>query len=189
MTDRTLTTLAAWGTALRAARARRKVLIRRGALLAGLAACLGATIARPPRPWLVWNVSASAPVGLYGISAASDVAAGDMVLARVPGRWRELAGERRYIPVNVPLVKRVAAVPGDIVCARRAAIRVNGRPVAERRRVDGRGRLMPWWQGCAWLREGALFLLMDHPGSFDGRYFGPTTRGDILGEARLLWRR
>lgn len=47
---------------------------------------------------------------------------------------------------------------------------------------------MPWWNGCALLGEDALFLLMDHPASFDGRYFGPTMRGRIVGKGRLIWR-
>lgn len=143
----------------------------------------------PPRPLLIWNVSASAPVGLYRIGGPDAVAAGDMVAARVPGRWRRLAGERQYIPVNVPLVKRVAAVPGDRVCAIGETVIVNGRRVARRRQADRRGRPMPWWTGCVTLRDGMLFLLMSAPDSFDGRYFGPTEAGDVIGRARLIWRR
>lgn len=82
------------------------------------AAALATTIALPPTPWLVWNASASAPIGLYAVSGRQDIASGDMVLVRVPDRWRRLAAERRYIPINIPLVKRVAAAPGDRVCAR-----------------------------------------------------------------------
>jgi conjugative transfer signal peptidase TraF len=163
---------------------------RRYALaVVALAGALGLTIAVPPRPLLVWNVSASAPVGLYAIGGRGAIAPGTMVLARGPAPWRQLAGERRYIPVNVPLVKRVAAVSGDTVCAVEMRILVNGRRVAERRARDGQGRPMPRWQGCVTLRDGALFLLMDDPASFDGRYFGPTGQGDILGKAHLLWRR
>ena len=32
------------------------------------AAALATTIALPPTPWLVWNASASAPIGLYAVS-------------------------------------------------------------------------------------------------------------------------
>ncbi|BBB11098.1 S26 family signal peptidase [Sphingomonas sp. ID1715] len=161
--------------------------VRASVLISVGVAALTATIALPPTPRLVWNVSASAPIGLYAVGGRHDIAAGDMVLARVPDRWRRLAAERRYIPINVPLVKRVAAVPGDRVCARGRDISVNGRPVTDRREADGRGRPMPRWSGCVTLRTGALFLLMDSPDSFDGRYFGPTSRGDVIGEARLLW--
>jgi type IV secretory pathway protease TraF len=48
---------------------------------------------------------------------------------------------------------------------------------------------MPWWSGCIVLRRGALFLLMDSSDSFDGRYFGPSARGDIIGKVSALWTR
>lgn len=154
----------------------------------GLALALGVTIAKPPLPRLVWNVSASAPLGLYVVSPGEPAANGDMVIARVPARWRRLAARRRYIPVNVPLVKRVAAGPGDRVCAAGDLIRINGRAAAVRQNADGHGRAMPRWHGCVTLAGGALFLLTDAPDSFDGRYFGPTARDDIIGKAQLLWR-
>lgn len=178
-----------FGDSLRTTRARR-VRLRRRATAIGLLACMvGATIIMPPRPWLLWNASASAPIGLYRITAPHDMVAGDMVIARVPARWRALAAERRYVPANVPLVKRVVAAPGDNVCAWGWAIFVNGRWAATRSFVDAHGRAMPRWNGCTLLRDGAVFLLMDDAASFDGRYFGPTDRGDIVGRARLLWAR
>ncbi|MBA4756667.1 S26 family signal peptidase [Sphingosinicella sp.] len=143
----------------------------------------------PPRPRLVWNTSESAPVGLYRVDDARVLASGDMVLARVPWRFRRLAAERRYIPSNVPLVKRVVAVPGDRVCGVRGAIFINGKFIAARAARDARGRPMPWWNGCVVLGGGAYFLLMESPASFDGRYFGPTRRADIIGEATPLWMR
>ncbi|QCI79108.1 hypothetical protein E6W36_04565 [Hankyongella ginsenosidimutans] len=48
------------------------------------AAALATTIALPPTPWLVWNASASAPIGLYAVSGRQDIASGDMVLVRCP---------------------------------------------------------------------------------------------------------
>jgi conjugative transfer signal peptidase TraF len=159
-------------------------------MLVGLgAAALAATIALPPTPWLVWNVTASAPIGLYAIGGRSDIASGDMVLAPVPDRWRQFAADRRYIPVNVPLVKRVAAEAGDRVCALGQDIFINGRWIAERRETDGRGRPMPGWGGCETLHSGALFLLADSPDSFDGRYFGSSARSDIIGKASAIWTR
>jgi type IV secretory pathway protease TraF len=115
---------------------------------------------------------------------------GDMVIARTPLSVRALAAGRHYIPANVPLVKRVAGVPGDRVCAAGVTITVNGRPLAARRASDRLGRPLPWWTGCRTLRDGALLLVMaDTPDSFDGRYFGPTSPSDVIGKATLLWRR
>lgn len=158
--------------------------------LGGLAGALVSTLLIEPRPWLLWNASASAPVGLYAVGEAAPLARGDMVIAHVPVGFRMFAARRHYLPANVPLVKRVAAVPGDEVCAVGARVMVNGRLVARRLDRDGAGRPMPWWSGCAELGTGEVFLLMtDSRASFDGRYFGVTEADDVVGKARLIWRR
>lgn len=155
----------------------------------GLAAALVATVFVPPRPRLVWNSSASAPIGLYAVGDTVSLSRGDMVIARLPDTFRLFAARRHYLPANVPLVKRVAAIPGDEVCASGRRIVVNGQLVAKRFTRDGAGRAMPQWSGCALLGERRYFLLMsDSPGSFDGRYFGVSNAGEIVGKAQLLWR-
>ena len=149
---------------------------------------LGATIAAPPAPRLVWNASASAPVGLYGVRPRARLARGAMVIAWTPAPYRRLAAVRRYLPENVPLVKRVTGMPGDRICAAEDRITINGRVAATRLRVDAAQRPMPWWQGCRTLAPGEYFLLMaDVPGSFDGRYFGITAKTDVIGRAYPLW--
>jgi conjugative transfer signal peptidase TraF len=181
--------LLAWGEALRAKKARRKWLARRiVATGVGVAIVLLST-ALPPAPRLVWNASASAPIGLYAVAPGASAEPGNMVVARVPEPYRQLAADRHYLPINVPLVKRVVAFAGDEVCALGREIFVNGSPVASRRSVDGEGRVLPRWRGCRRLHGRQLFLLMNNPASFDGRYFGPTEGGDVIGKARLLWRR
>ena len=181
--------LLAWGDALRAQKIRRRMLNRRiAAITIGTAILLGSA-AFPPAPRLVWNASASAPIGLYAVAPGGAAEPGDMVIARVPEPFRRLAATRRYVPINVPLVKRVAAAAGDEVCALGQEIFVNGRWTAERRLADGAGRAMPIWTGCVRLRGRQLFLLMDAPASFDGRYFGVTEGSDVVGKARLLWAR
>ena len=155
---------------------------------AGIALVL-ASAALPPAPWLVWNASASAPIGLYAVTPRAWADVGDLVLAWPPQSYRGLAAERRYLPLNVPLVKRVAAYGGDKVCARGQRIFINDRPVATRAEADGKGRAMPMWRGCIRLHGRQLFLLNDDPRSFDGRYFGVTEGKDLIGKATLLWRR
>src|SRR3546814_2198458 len=100
----------------------------------------------PPAPRLVRNASASAPQGLYAVTPGAWVEPGEMVIARVPLRYRQLAAARRYLPMNVPLVKRVADYAGDRVCASGLGIFVNGRRVAGRRVTVRLGR--PRMRGC-----------------------------------------
>ncbi|WP_083942749.1 S26 family signal peptidase [Sphingomonas soli] len=160
-------------------------------ILAGLA-CFWATVATivfPPAPRLIWNASDSAPRGLYRVFPGVAPGRGDMVVAWAPEPWRSLAAGRHYLPSNVPLVKRVAALDGDRVCAIGPAILVNARRVAARSATDGRGRPMPWWEGCRTLKPGEYLLLMPAPASFDGRYFGISREDQLVGKARLLWAR
>ena len=181
-----------WGEEIRRsrlARGEQRSRSKAAAVAAFAAAALLGSIFWQPRPLLVWNASASAPVGFYAVTPPADVQPGEMVIALTSEPARSLAAERRYLPSNVPLVKRVRAARGDRVCAIGEAIRVNGRHVAARRRADSRGRPMPWWTGCRGLAQGEYFLLMDNPDSFDGRYFGLTKGEDLLGTAVLLWAR
>jgi conjugative transfer signal peptidase TraF len=194
MTKRRSTTseapLFAWGDALRQARVRRRILLRRAALTAAGILAVGITIVAPPRPRLVWNASSSAPLGLYSVSPGAAIEPGDMAITQMPPRYRMLAASRHYIPANVPLVKLVAAAAGDEICAHGTKIYLNGEHIATRLASDGKDRPMPWWSGCIRLRGRQLFLLMtESPASFDGRYFGVTDGDLVIGKARLLWRR
>lgn len=180
--------LFAWLELRQAALARRRRL-RRIAALTGLGiTCLGLPIAMPPAPRLVWNASASAPIGLYAVSPGTQPARGELVIAWPPVEARELAARRHYLPSNVPLVKRVAAVRGDRICATGVKLTVNGTLVATRYVADAAGRPLPAWQGCVRLGGGGILLLMEEShDSFDGRYFGPTSMHDVIGRAVPLW--
>lgn len=181
-----------WGEEIRRHRVVRREQRLRSAAAAMAAFTVSALLATTfwtPRPLLVWNGSASAPIGLYAVAAPADVHAGEAVVAWTPEPARSLAAERRYLAANVPLLKQVRAAKGDRVCAIGETIWINGRQAALRRQVDRRGRPMPWWTGCRDLAEGEYFLLMDHADSFDGRYFGLTRDGELVGRAVLLWAR
>jgi conjugative transfer signal peptidase TraF len=186
--------LFAWEKQQRAERQRmarvRRIWLRRTTMLGIGMTALGLTITRPPLPRLVWNASASAPIGLYAVSPGTAPGRGDMVIAWPPAAARQLAAHRHYLPANVPLVKRVVAVAGDTICGVDRTVTVNGRRVALRRAADAAGRPLPAWQGCIRLAPGMVFLLMtETPDSFDGRYFGPTAARDVIGRATPLWLR
>ncbi|MDF1628013.1 MAG: conjugative transfer signal peptidase TraF [Parvibaculaceae bacterium] len=148
--------------------------------LAG-ASLIGFSAFAKPKPWLVWNASSSAPIGLYRVLPGVP-RRGDLALVYPPEGAAKLAAKRGYLPAGVPLIKRVVAMAGDRVCTLRGTIFVNGGAVAHQRKADRAGRALPHWRGCRELTKDEFFLLMkDVPDSFDSRYFGPVTSGHLIG--------
>lgn len=142
-----------------------------------------------PTPRLVWNATPSSPTGLYWVTPGHDAARGDTVVAWLPDPARRLADRRRYVPLRVPVIKRIGAATGDRVCLSGNALTVNDRTVAVRLDLDRRGRPLPRWDGCVTLGSDQILLLTDRVDSFDGRYFGVSSRSHLIGRARLLWAR
>jgi conjugative transfer signal peptidase TraF len=160
------------------------------AIIASVIAIVGlaAPLSHPPR--LIWNATASAPIGLYEVQSQSTFARGELVLVRPPQWVRAFATARGYLPDTVPMVKRIAAENGDIVCRERDAITINHGVVAHALLADGAGRALPTWSGCRRLGGGETFLLMDGVrASFDSRYFGPVPTTAIIGKVVPLWTR
>jgi len=134
---------------------------------------------------LIYNASESAPGSFYWVDG-NPIGRGDYVLVRVPERVRDLIHARGYLPPDVPLIKRVVSIEGDEICRRGQEILMNGVTIAIAQLADGLGRPMPDWQGCHTLTEDGVFLLQEHPLSFDGRYFGPVDCKLIIGRATRL---
>jgi conjugative transfer signal peptidase TraF len=181
----------ACGEALRRtiqARRQRACRWRIGVMAALASIPCAATLFYSPQPLLLWNASASTPRGLYRVFPGGGVRRGDNVVARLVEPYRSIAARRGYLPRGVPLVKRIAAVPGDRVCAQGALVSINGKMAAVRKSLDALGRALPAWSGCRDLDAAEYLLLGDNPWSFDGRYFGTMDKRDIIGRAVLLWR-
>lgn len=158
------------------------------AVTAAAVALLALPTAMPPRPLLVWNASASLPLGFYRIVSPEHLRVGDLALVRMPGAWGRMFAERGYLPANVPLLKRIAAVTGSTICRHGAAVAIDGQQQAMALTVDRLGRPMPVWSGCHVLGAAEVFLLIgDHPASLDGRYFGATERAAVVGRAIPIW--
>jgi len=136
---------------------------------------------------LIYNASASAPIGFYRVTPASGLKRGAFAVVPTPPGFRMMAAKRHYLPLNVPLIKRIIALSGDEVCRHGEAILVNKKSVATALTRDSQGRVLPVWQGCIILNEDQFFALMDRPDSFDGRYFGPLNTEDIIGIAAPIF--
>lgn len=159
----------------------------------GMATCSAvmslAVAAFAPMPLkLVWNASASTPIGLYAVHPAGRLSITDLVVVRAPEPLATFLAEGGYLPREVPLMKRVAALPGQRICRNGHTISVDGTPMAEAHDRDRLGWPLPVWQGCRLLVEREVFLLNRQiPDSLDGRYFGPLPASSVVGRAVPLW--
>lgn len=173
-------------------RSRRRVRL----VLAGLSACgLGALALASfvqPDARVIYNASDSVPVGWYRVDSAGQridsSLVGSIVLIRLTGAVAVLAAQRGYLPMGVPLLKRVGAVSPQEVCVADGGVRIDGVPVAAALRTDRLGRSLQVWSDCRRLRPGELFLLSTtNSASFDSRYFGPVGASAVLGVAHPIW--
>ncbi|HOP21143.1 MAG TPA: S26 family signal peptidase, partial [Amphiplicatus sp.] len=134
-------------------------------------AVLGVASAAEFAPRLVWNASASAPIGLYSVSQER-LERGDYVIMSPSSRIQALIDERGYLPPATPLLKRVAARSGARICRDEDSVSIDGAVVAHALFRDSEGRRLPVWSDCKTLEADEIFLLNDHAQSLDGRYFG-----------------
>jgi len=147
---------------------------------------LPAIVASPPM--LAWNASASVPIGLYVVRPVGALRVGQLVFAMPPEPLAAFLAARNYLPERVPLLKHVAALPGQQVCRIGATVTINGIAAATALTRDSRDRLLPAWNGCRTIAQGEVFLLnRDVRDSLDGRYFGPLPVSSIIGSAVPIW--
>jgi conjugative transfer signal peptidase TraF len=135
-----------------------------------------------PAPKLLWNASASVPVGLYAVRRALPLHVGELLVVTPPEPLARFFAARRYLPLGVPLLKHILALPSHPVCRNGRAIPVDGAAVDEALEHDRFGRALPDWQGCRALGPGEVFVMNTAPPDFlDGRYFGPLPLTTIIG--------
>jgi len=142
----------------------------------------------PITPKLIWNASASTPIGLYAIQPAENLAVADLVAVNTPEPLASFLAASDYLPRGVPLLKRVAALAGQEICRTGNTIKIDGIAMGEAQQRDRLGRILPAWQGCRRLSAREVFLMnwtVDE--SLDGRYFGPIAVSSIVGRAIPLW--
>jgi conjugative transfer signal peptidase TraF len=152
------------------------------AIAAGLAALFH------PTPKLLWNASASVPIGLYAVRPAGVLHVTELVVVRAPEPLARFLADRGYLPKDVPLLKRILALPGQTVCRMDRTITVDGIAMGDALERDRHGRALPVWQGCRVVPAGEVFLMnRQSKDSLDSRYFGSLPASTIVGQAEPLW--
>jgi conjugative transfer signal peptidase TraF len=140
------------------------------------------------------NTTDSLPKGLYLITGEAKA---PLVEFCPEGVFSTLSRVRGYRPTGAcpdggaPLLKPVIANVGDTVELSGVGIRVNGRllPNTAPHTFDSDGRLLaPWPSGIYPVPAGTLWVASTyHANSFDSRYFGPISTGQVRHHMRPLW--
>ncbi len=152
------------------------------------ALAVGASMLPQPSPQLIWNASASVPIGLYAVHPLGMLNRGDLVLVRPPQAIASFLHERGYLAMRLPMLKHVLALPGQSICRTGSTITVDGMTVGNALDHDRLGRSLPVWRGCRILGNGEVFLMNQQcESSFDGRYFGLLPASTIVGRLTPLW--
>ncbi|GLR90305.1 S26 family signal peptidase [Bradyrhizobium iriomotense] len=141
-----------------------------------------------PAPRLIWNATASTPIGLYALHPVGELRALELVAVRLPEPIASMLAEGGFLPNGLPLLKHVMALPGQTVCRSGDTVTVDHVDVGAAHDRDHLGRPLPRWSGCHTLQPGEVFLMNPTvPDSLDGRYFGALPVTSILARAVPLW--
>ena len=139
-------------------------------------------------PYYIWNASNSVPIGLYRVQATTRLAVTELVAVQPPDLLAAFLDLNGYLPIGVPMLKRVLALPGQTVCRNGLKIAVDGVDVGEARERDGRNRPLPVWHGCRVIVDGDVFVMnWQSADSLDSRYFGPLPTSAVIGRAVPVW--
>ena len=137
--------------------------------------------------WLLHNDSASEAEGLY-LRTGGAPAVGRVVAFMAPAAAGPYVERHLAILHRTPVLKTLAAGPGDFVCSSSGRLVIDGQVVAAVAAKDPRGVRLPQWDECRRLRAGEWFAFSDRvPNSFDSRYFGPIRTDQVIAAYRPLW--
>ena len=150
------------------------------------AAVFAALASNPLHPLVLLNTTPSEPPGIYA-AMPTPIRVGAIVAFKTPAAAFPYADRKLGYLHRTPMLKAVAAGPGDRVCAATGRLLINGQDRAPIVSQDGEGRALPRWTGCRRLGPDELFVFSARvPNSFDSRYFGPVARDAVVGVFQLI---
>ena len=139
-------------------------------------------------PHYIWNASNSVPIGLYRLRPVTKLTVTELVAVQPPDLLATFLDLNGYLPIGVPMLKRVLALPGQTVCRDGLTIAVDNVAVGQAHERDGRGRPLPAWHGCRVIADGDVFVMnWQSADSLDSRYFGPLPASAVIGRAVPVW--
>lgn len=138
---------------------------------------------------VILNETPSMEKGVYvRLGEVDGLKQGDIIAMPMNRAARNYLVKKLGYLEDTMLIKRVAGLSGDLVCRQGSLVTINKRSLVAAR-ADQQGTPLPAWYGCRTLTTNEVFILGDHPSSFDSRYFGPVSLGELAGiyRAAVTW--
>lgn len=144
------------------------------------------------------NTTKSIPIGLYWVTDAPATVGAYVMFCPPKLQVFDEALHREYITAGLCpqggysyMMKKIVAAANDRVQVSGDGVTVNGAllPLSAPRAVDKWQRPMPRYQAAEYVLGNLEVLLMSDVSatSFDGRYFGPLQRSQIVAVIRPVW--
>lgn len=133
---------------------------------------------------ITYTKSSSMPQGWYLVVPAKNLQRNDIVVFLPPKNTRDFLSQQHWGPKNNLLLKYVMGLPGNLACKYNHYLWINQQKIAPLLVFYAPHKKLPQNNFCRQLTNDEYLLLSTKiTRSFDGRYFGPVKRENIMGKA------
>jgi len=132
--------------------------------------------------FVTYQGSNSMPKGFYLVRPVHHLTRGNWVVFYPPNKTKAFLLKEQWLPRSGLMMKIVKGIPGDYVCKKNGWLWTSTQKIAPIYREYAPGKLLPNQPFCGRLRANQYLLMSTHiKRSFDGRYFGPVNKKNIIG--------
>lgn len=134
-----------------------------------------------------YNTNQSAPKGFYLISNSAELEKGQYVILSIPENAVPIIQGRAWFKSEIPLLKKIGALPGDVVTISDEGLFINYIYIGPVFITDRQGLPLPQIRKTFTIKENEFLPISTYERSFDGRYFGPISLNSIKNKVTPIW--
>jgi len=132
---------------------------------------------------LTYSVSHSVPKSVYLVVPSHEFKRGDLVQFIPPEPYKNFLLTKHWLPRSGLMLKYVYGIPGDFVCNKNHVIRVNKKKLGPVYTFYDKKNKLLQTKFCGILTTNQYLLMSTCvERSYDGRYFGPVIKANIVGK-------
>ena len=135
----------------------------------------------------VHQLTPSMPEGWYFTYPVSSYYRGDNVVFSPDKQTENYILARKWLPKDIPLLKKIVGIPGDFLCIKQQNVYINGELLGKVYEMDDKGNALPVFSFCGKIAKDEYFMQgVANAHSFDSRYYGLVNKAQIMSKAVKL---